>query len=179
MEGGWWWGGHFHPVAFESSSAFSSMMSSPFHSRFTFTSICSLAPSILPGLSASRTHTLARPPICTYTCAASQYTMHPGRDGRIHINLEVPNCFEVASKRMQPAQLLRGQKRFTAEEKKKKKLQRQKSAVTSSFFLDDFFFPTYFLGLILMNCRKKMYINILRAKIRENQNFHRSGIILQ
>lgn len=64
--------------------------------------------SILPLLSASRTHMLARPPICTYTCAALQYMMHPVGDGRIHINLEVPNCFEVSSKRMQPARLLRG-----------------------------------------------------------------------
>lgn len=64
--------------------------------------------SILPGLSASRTHMLTRPPICTYTCAASQYMMHPGGDGRIHINLEVPNCFEVSSKRMQPDRLLGG-----------------------------------------------------------------------
>lgn len=148
-------GGHFHPVAFESSSAFSSVMSSLFHSRFTFTSICSLAPSILPGLSASRTHTLARPPICTYTCAASQYAMHPGRDGRIHINLEVPNRFEVASKRMQLARLLRGAEVFHRRGKEKKKTTAAKKCSHIIFFLDDFFSPNLLSGADSDELQKK------------------------
>lgn len=127
---GWEWrgqtvgGGSFHAVALESSSAFSSMMSSPFHSHFTFTSICSLAPSFQGFLHLTRTclHVLH---LHLHVCRIAIY------DASCWINLEVPNCFEVSSKRMQPARLLRGQKCFTAEEKKK--LQQQKSAVTSSF----------------------------------------------
>lgn len=101
--------------------------------------------------------------------------MHPGRDGRIHINLEVPNRFEVASKRMQPARLLRGAEVFhRMRKRKKKKLQRQKSA---SFFWMIFFSPNLLSGADSDELQKKK--NILRAKIRENQNFYRSGIILQ
>lgn len=101
ISSGWGWGrgwrertvggGRCHPVALESSSAFSSMMSSPFHSHFTFTSICSLTPSFQGFLHLAHTCSHAPPPLLhLHVCRMAIY------DASCWINLEVPNCSEVS-----------------------------------------------------------------------------------
>lgn len=64
------------------------MMSSLFHSHFTFTSICALTPSFPGFLRLARTcsHSLHA---CT-TRGALQYTMHLVQDSQIPINPELP-----------------------------------------------------------------------------------------
>lgn len=112
--------------------------------------------SILPELSASCTHKLAHPPICTYTCATSQYMMHPVGKGWIHRNRGRggggPNCFEISSKRMQPAR-----KCFTVEGKPK--ITMAKSGSHILFLWVDFFFLSmkYVKMITYIGVRLKCY----------------------